>query len=538
MRGLRGALAVRVNDGSTDRIVTRYCRGLKFTKTAPGGHRDMAFTMVLPKDTFTELGPADRAYLSDARTARTVFDGYLERPTPVDGPDGQEYAVRAMGGMALTNDETRALVYLTRDLGVFEKASDSMTGGNIDTADWVANPAFKRVRTHVELGTVAGTGVYVSAGNYIFERANMNLGGVRVGAIQSAANDATWNTDFVTTTGIVATGVMTTPGGTLEIYVGATNFPNGTRRFAFRTRRTGGATTVPGDAVWTDWADFSAIGQRMDRNGTLLSGSGGLVSTVQVLASQVVEDLLGRLLTFCDPATAQVDATTFGITELAYPDGVKAANVLDDLTMFHPEMVWEVLETLANGKHRFNFRAWPTTARYEVSVKDGWRQIGSDADLCNRILVSWTDIAGQSQVTEVTAASLGLVGIGLPVDDLGSRVKDADPITLPPGKGSAANATRIGGQILAEKINPPRAGSVVVRRPIIDRLTGNTVMPWELEPGYLCRVREIGEDLRITQVDYDDDTCSAALALGTPVLTTEQRLAQLDRATPTVAVGA
>jgi hypothetical protein len=52
----------------------------------------------------------------------------------------------------------------------------------------------------------------------------------------------------------------------------------------------------------------------MDRNGTLLNGAAGHVSTTQVLASQVVEDLLGRLLSFCDPATAQVDATTFGIT--------------------------------------------------------------------------------------------------------------------------------------------------------------------------------------------------------------------------------
>jgi hypothetical protein len=39
MPGLKGAPLVRVNDGRTDRIVTRYCRGLKFTKVAPGGHQ-------------------------------------------------------------------------------------------------------------------------------------------------------------------------------------------------------------------------------------------------------------------------------------------------------------------------------------------------------------------------------------------------------------------------------------------------------------------------------------------------------------------
>jgi hypothetical protein len=151
--------------------------------------------------------------------------------------------------------------------------------------------------------------------------------------------------------------------------------------------------------------------------------------------------------------------------------------------------------------------------------------------------VNWTDGNGNAQSTPVTAASLGLVGIGLPVDDLGARVKDADPITLPEGKGSAANATRIGGQILTDKINPPKSGTILVRRPIIDQLTGNTVMPWEIEPGYICRVRETGDDLRITQVDYDDDSCSMLLTLGAPVLTDEQRLARLDRVAGAVLAG-
>jgi hypothetical protein len=69
-----------------------------------------------------------------------------------------------------------------------------------------------------------------------------------------------------------------------------------------------------------------------------------------------------------------------------------------------------------------------------------------------------------------------------------------------------------------------------VRRPIVDQLTGHTVMPWEIEPGYLCRVRETGDDMQITQVDYDDDSCSMLLTLGNPVLTDEQRLARLSRA--------
>jgi hypothetical protein len=220
--------------------------------------------------------------------------------------------------------------------------------------------------------------------------------------------------------------------------------------------RTGIGTNVADDTTWSQFDGLSMIGQRMDRNGTLLTGAAGLVSATQVLASQVVEDLLGRLLTFCDPATAQVDATTFGITELAWPEGVKAADVLTKLGLFESGYLWEILESNDAGKHRFNYRAWPTTPRYEVSVRDDWKQRGSDVDLCNRILVAWTDAVGNHQVTAVTAAVLGLTGIGLPVDALGTRVKDADPITLPDGYGSSRTPPGSAGRSSPTRSTHPR----------------------------------------------------------------------------------
>lgn len=543
MPGLKGALSIRVNDGVTDRIVTRYCRGLKFTKVAPGGHRDMSFTMVLPRNTFSDLGPADTCWLYDARTGKTIFgQAYLENPTPTDGPDGQQYDVQAMGGMALASDETRALIYISSDLGDWERETTSFSSGSQETFG-------TGLRVQFPSGNTVPNGVFVGARNNAFVRAGMTIGALRVTS-QSGITDAGYqlglnnsglnlvvlgdttpriSTVLITDTKWIVTD-LTSPSTYLIVFI----------------LRQGLAVNVTGDVFWSQLEGLTVLGQRMDRFGTLLTGAAGLVSAAQVLASQVVEDLLGRLLTFCDPATAQVDATAFGITQLSYPDGVKAADLLNQLTVFEPDFLWEILETLDNGKHRFNLRAWPVTnlaaavsdsaqagtnipARYEVSTRDGWKQKGSDADLCNRILVSWTDPTGAAQVTPVLASSLGLVGIGLPVDQLGTRIKDADPVTLPDGFGSLTNATRIGGQILTDKINPPKAGTVLVRRPIMDRLTGNQVMPWELEPGYLCRVRETGDDLRITQVDYDDDSCSMLLTLGTPVLTNEQRLARLTR---------
>lgn len=522
MAGLVGDLGIRVSDGINDKIVTKRSRGLKFTKVAPGGHQSLSFSMFLPRGTFTDLGPADRAYVYDGRTGRTIIEGYLENPTPVDGPDGQQYDISAVGGMALLNDESHALIYVTRNL-------DWELAGNYSSGSMGTNGA--GIRIQFTSGNTVPNSAFIAALCGEFNRAGMNLGAFTV-EDYSGVIDTNYQLGAFMGGGSAIIGDTTPRLTTAHVvdtkWVG-THFAAGTTLTIYIQRIGAGSSTVSNDTTWSQLDNFCAIGQRMIRTGALLTGPTGLVSATQVWAYQVVEDLVGRVMTFVDPNAAQIDTTTFGITQLSYPDGVKAASVLSDLAVYEPGFLYEVLETNATGKHQFNYRAWPTTPRYTVSVKDGWQERGSDIDLCNRILVSWTDAAGKPQVTEVTAASLGLTGIGLPVDALGTRVKDADPVTLPEGQGSAANATQVGGQILADKINPPKAGSVVVRRPITDQITGNRAMPWEIEPGYICRVRELGYDLRITQVDYDDDTCSAVLTLGSPVLTTEQRLARLDR---------
>jgi hypothetical protein len=139
--------------------------------------------------------------------------------------------------------------------------------------------------------------------------------------------------------------------------------------------------------------------------------------------------------------------------------------------VFESNYLWEILESNDAGKHRFNYRAWPTTPRYEVSVRDDWKQRGSDVDLCNRILVNWTDGNGNSRSTAVTAASSAWSGSG-------SRSTRSAPGSRTPTRSPARpvrlgrERTQIGAQILTDKINPPKAGTILVRRPIVDQLTG------------------------------------------------------------------
>jgi hypothetical protein len=275
------------------------------------------------------------------------------------------------------------------------------------------------------------------------------------------------------------------------------------------------ATNVATDDLWLAVGEIAVLGQPVDRYGQPYANP----RTTHWLASEIVEDLLGRLLTFCEGVTADIDTTTAEIDQLAYLDAATPAQVFDDLSLHEPDFYWGIGSTGTNGKHRFWYRAWPTTPRYEISTKDGYSAPGGEADLCNRIAINWTDTKGSTQTTIVTST----------VPALGTRVRDAEPVTLPVGLGSLAGAQRVGELVLASKASPPKAATAVVRRPVVDHLRGCMVNLWEIEPGYLVRVRETGDDLRLTEMEYADADVAATLTLGTPVRSTDQLIADVSR---------
>lgn len=545
---MRAPLAVWLDDGRTRRMVTKQVRGLRFSKTAPGGFARASMQLLLPRNTFTDLGAADKAYISDGRNGQTVWEGFTENPGTQDGPSGQGFDLSCLGTTILASDESRALVYIDRKFDQWQQyrgassaaAPSASAGQSDDPAGASADPG---LLIQLTPGQPVTTNSFVQIGYEGFRTA----AGMEFGAIQTRGKSGKADTGYRVRMAYSAPG---SPSGAFEIYsttttlttevfdtryvTDASSVPAGQNAVALLLQRTGGATNIADDTTWSWFHDVAVLGRRMNRFGTLLSSSTGMVTTSYVLASWVVEDLLGRLLTFADKGLSRVDTSTWQIDQLAYLDGVKAANLLDDLSLWEPDFLWEILQSTPSG-YIFNYRAWPTTVRYEISAEDGFTQPGADVDLCNRIAVSWTDERGNQKLT-IRGRSVPALGNGSPVLADGTRdpaytgrVRDADTITLPDGQGSLANAQRIGDQELAARANPPKAGTAVVRRPIMDRLTGNTAYPWELEPGYLVRVRETGDVLRLTEMEYVDDDCAATLTLGEPVLTNEQRLARLSR---------
>ena len=249
-----------------------------------------------------------------------------------------------------------------------------------------------------------------------------------------------------------------------------------------------------------------------------------------VIAHDIVNDLLGRLLDQYEGATAAVDTSgTHQIDTLRYPDGVTPGDVLADLMALEPAFRW----TVGPGG-AFSWELWPTTVRYEVTLEDGGSFPVTGQEQFNQVEVRWRDKRGRTRTNLRTAACPDLDAEGLTRTahiDLGDEV------------ASSNNANRIGDNFLARHKTAINAGTLNVSRPIRDLSTGRMVRPHEIEPGELVRVRGVesypdalnasSNDgltvFRIWSSTYNSDSDTAALELDSYSRETAYRLGLLAR---------
>jgi hypothetical protein len=526
---MRSPLTVRVDDGRVSRIVTRYATGLRFTKTAPGGHALVSMRLDLPPQTFHDLGPNDRVYVYDGRTGRTVIEGYTENPTPMDSPRGLGFDLRARGGMILAQDKSTPVVFIERSLDPTLWTRTSTMSGTSET------PAGDRIRLQFPSGMPVGAYATAALGYNGLIKAGQRLLAFTTDT-RAGKNDAGWSmyaAAYNDNTGL-GDEILNLPFATTQttsVRVAPTHFAATRNSVQIAGVRMGGATNVADDLTWVDF--FPVIRPQLAAK----DGSDAAARSYTLInPDEVVRHILGAMLPGCDGANARVDLTDGLIDQLAYHDGATPQRILDDLTLWGPDYLWEILEAGPNGKHRFNYRGWPTTPRYEIATSDGYSAVGGEMDLCNRIFVYGGANPGGDRRFAVLGQHVPELGNKNPVLPNGTidptfvgRVRDAPDISLPEGLASISNAAAIGAAVLASKATPPKAAKAVLYRPIVDMLTGKVVMPWEVEPGYVVRVRETGDDLRLTEVNYTDDSVSVELTLGEPQLTIEQRIAALSR---------
>ncbi len=544
-------LSVRLSTAAGDRNVTAEVHDVEFRSVAPGGFASASIELSRPLTLQPpEIAYYGRLYIYDGRNGMVVWEGRVEDPGRGVGSDGQVWTINALGPSAHAQD--RKVPYIMVD-SQLQQWQPSMVGPKVSAVTSVTDDPG---------GGSTGNQVIVcrfpqSTTVALNDGAAMRYWPIQRAGQKLARYDYTWDAGFtnanwqeqaVTRTDGLGGGsaevsrsdTVNVAGGGSSAKVAVTDFPNGRNTLDVRllVSAAGGAGTTGSDTAWASFAGVVVLAMRYNAAGVELVSSGtptgfGGYTTNSVLASDVVADLLGRLLPAYDGANASVATTAFAINQLAYPDGVTPQQVLLDLMALEPAYFWAAWESNAAGKYRFIWQQWPTTVRYETDVFDGIDSPGSADGLFNAVRVRYKDAAGAIQTVQRTSTVAVLTAAGLTRESF---------IDLSDNVGSATAANQAGDQFLVQHQTAPNVGSLTVAGPVQDLSTGRAVMPWEVRPGNLIRVRGIlprpdslnattrdGVTVfRVTAVTYRASSASARLELDDYPYTVSTALAKLS----------
>lgn len=503
-------------------------RDLSFTKDARGGDRSANFT--LPEwvqASGPELGPQSKVMVDDTATGRRVWEGNQELPGRTVDDSGHIWAMGAVGSAAVLDDRHRGYHAISQNYGDWKQGyqSNPQMTATASTHPRTDNDA---LLFSIPRGVaVVSDGDRTTANFDMFKETGQRCGGFSFN-VAAGIGDLKWRTEMV---------LLGDPSGEQRAkFRNFSKVPSGLITgeasvdfqrqhdvFRIRIRKdSGGATNMTDDNHWAAVTALRVSALRRGLDGTDAFGTGTYTSD-WVLAHDVVIDALWHFTNQVDIVRATIDKTfTHHIDQLSYPDGVRLSDMLDDLALLEPDLLWRVGPADQVEKHWFELGRWPTTPRYEADTSGGWSQPGGELDLSNSVELRWTDRRGREQSKTYTTS--------VPELDQWARTRDADPVRLGDEVGSENAADRIAAGILAQIITVPFSGTLTVDRPVRDLLTGGVAWPWEIEPGHLVAVRDLdGPPMRLTEMSYRDSDGAAALTLGTPVLTTEDLVATMHR---------
>lgn len=519
-------LAVDFWTAASKRRITRELRSLSFRKIALGGWASASFSLDRPLSVDApEIAQYGDAIISDARSAKIVWQGRQEDPGRGSGSDGEIWRVNAMGPSAHLHDITRPAMYVdtlwTHWLRFFQSGA-SREDGIAEIIDGAVAAQDDQNMRLMAQGTAWAQNTIVGMKHSLLSETGQTLSRFSV-SYDMGETDTDWNLEVAlypansielevnfTTTAAAAARVVTT------------DFATGQYIVVLRIRQDNAVAQTPTANTWALVTGVRLRSILKDAAGADIT-TGASYGLNTILASEVVTDLLGRLLNKFDGPNATVTATTYAIEQLIYPDGVTAGQILDDLIAnFEPTFRYGAYEWTdrfaASPLNRFEWVEWPTSVRYEADTSDGFDSPGSGDEIYNAVSVRWRDAAGRVRRTQRTQT----VGI---LDDA-SLTREAW-IDLGDEVNTANNAVQAGDSFLSEHGIAPNAGTLRVARRIKDLTAGGYVDPWEIEPGELIRVRNVLPSVdalnvtdrdavtifRVQAMEYDSSDNSARLEL-------------------------
>lgn len=526
MTSFAAPLSVRVGD----RIITKQLADLSFRSSSSGGYTSAQFTLSgdISKHQ-SEIDSLNQVTISDTRTGQICWQGRLEDPGRAADGQNERWDIVAIGGCGEFQYHNRPVILIDRMLDHWfqmDRVPGSGTEAGSATVP-VASSVTPALVASFNQGTVIGLNDRAVMGYGLLRDAGQKLGGFS-SQCQSSSNSATWRNqaivraDWAGGTAMLDQSASTTAAAFSQ-NTGATTF----NTIELRHLWNGGAATV-GANEWAAWTSPYVRATLRDRHGGYYTGM-SYSAFGYVNANDIIEDMIGRLGLGLDANNCYIDPTsTFQFTQFAYPDGVSAAQIMQDVMSVVPDWYWAVWE---NGA--FEWKPWPTDVRYEVGISDGFSSPQSSSEVYNVCPVRYLDTDGQKKVQIVTSTVPALDALGL--------TREAPIIDLADEIGSQANALQVGAQFLATHKVPTNGGNVTIARPITDQLTGRRVLPHEIRPGSLIRVRGVesypdalnpgGADgntvFRLVGTDYRASEASVQCDLSSPARSIDVLLAEL-----------
>lgn len=515
--GLNVPITVRVGDvHMTERI-----EALAFRKEAVGGLKNITFRLANPINRLDpDLVPLRTVTLFDAGTAEVIAEGRVSDPGRSATVDGQMWDAACFGPAQHASD--RWFPYIVVDQASRDgwRQVDRVTkGGNWTQSTKPGSTSDTAAEAQVfqfPQGLTVGTSDEISSRYERIREAGMKLGGFGVdtdgGSTDTDYQTRVWpRTDGAGGSASVAATLSTSAASTNSVVV--TDFSNGCNTVDLKFRRLAGSGAVANDNKWAAFSNFVIRSLLLNADGTERTTG---YANQYVLAHEVVNDLLGRILVKYDAAVSSVDTSAaFHIDSLIYPDGVTAEQVFEDLMRFEPAYRWA-----AFPGGRFVWEPWPTAIRYVATLEDSGYFPVSTQELFNNVEVWFVDNRGRTRSQLRTMACQLL-------DDEG-EVRTAQ-LDMGDSIQTTTAANRVGDNFLAAHNVPANAGTLSVSRPILDLKTGRMVRPQLIEPGELVLVRGLegyvdslnasssdGQTVfRIWAMNYGSDTDTAVLELDT-----------------------
>lgn len=552
-------LGVRIYDheGNIDMWVTRWVDGLQFRSVIPGGFASATFTLHVPQHMYpvaaawSTRAPRiplvqlfNRVQVVDLRSGEIAWEGRIDSAARV-ADDGFAWDIGCAGAMVSATDISRPVFYADSSLDWWSTRETQPSRAAMFTWSRTDSPPSLGVelKTDSQWGpSTTGGGDWAPYYYFLCLATAQNLGRFTISYRSTGPSTVTFRANVYTPStnawqnGVDAT-TLSTADTTKSNAVGAGSSFTSTAARVINFDVIGPSTPTiisSGSPATISFTNPIVIAMRMDRNGNNLTASANY-STDYVTVSQVVEDVLGRFLNngwsaagsnipangSVGPAGAYIDTSdTTPITDLKWPNGVTAADILNQLMTVQTNAYWAIWEsqnTATNGadsqRYRFEWSTWPAGWGYRASSVDGLDEQPDGSGIYNFVFYRF-------QGTQFSGVTPG--GSYVPPPDLQEWWDFTDPRTAPllnarvtraatvAKDGPVASGSDLASAWIADNGREVNAGSLTVKRPIqffdaganSGSGAGRTVDPWMIRPGKLIRITDIPTQSDATSINH------------------------------------